>query len=437
MSKLYTILLLVLGLLISCSNDDQVRFDVVMPRENVSFIPRPGGAVMHYRLPAESDVQAVNIRYRDALGNSIYRSGSYTCDTLLIVGFNEAVENVPAEITLSNRTYEESDPIQVSFSTLDSGPTTFLKNVEIRPSWDGFMLLYSMKEEVEGMAHVFYLGKNPLTHETDTISVASFLLNKGRDTLLYPLQQISPTNTVFVRVEDFRGYIVGQREWKDVVSYETSLLTLDDFDFEDPNQLSIEDEMAQVGYRYLFDGDTRGQNLPGDAMGTYITEPNAVGKDLFIMDLREARPIAQIKLYCMLCVKRIPSHLSSSSEWALIWRSEYMDKLPCKFVVYGSNDKEDDSSWVELGRFEEDRYLEFSQRWSNRTASSYYPLIDAGNIKNEDPQSVTLNFFANGDAYRYLKVVVNDVFTNINRLDIFNPQKRVTFHEFEVYVQKK
>ena len=214
-------------------------------------------------------------------------------------------------------------------------------------------------------------------------------------------------------------------------------MTLDDFDFEDPNQLSIEDEMAQVGYRYLFDGDTRGQNLPGDAMGTYITEPNAVGKDLFIMDLREARPIAQIKLYCMLCVKRIPSHLSSSSEWALIWRSEYMDKLPCKFVVYGSNDKEDDSSWVELGRFEEDRYLEFSQRWSNRTASSYYPLIDAGNIKNEDPQSVTLNFFANGDAYRYLKGVVNDVFTNINRLDIFNPQKRVTFHEFEVYVQKK
>ncbi|MFR7808814.1 MAG: hypothetical protein ACLU4N_05800 [Butyricimonas faecihominis] len=35
------------------------------------------------------------------------------------------------------------------------------EQLEVKPSWNGFMLTYDVPQNANGMAHVFYIGKDP------------------------------------------------------------------------------------------------------------------------------------------------------------------------------------------------------------------------------------------------------------------------------------
>ena len=54
--------------LTACSSDDDNKFSVTPDVASVSFSPRSGGAVMHYALPSNLDIQSVRVRYTDAQG---------------------------------------------------------------------------------------------------------------------------------------------------------------------------------------------------------------------------------------------------------------------------------------------------------------------------------------------------------------------------------
>lgn len=58
---------------------------------------------MRYRLPADPDILSIRVRYQDAFGKEILRTGSYACDSLFLVGFNEARQGVLASITLASK----------------------------------------------------------------------------------------------------------------------------------------------------------------------------------------------------------------------------------------------------------------------------------------------------------------------------------------------
>ena len=63
MMKNTIFLLLVIFGLFACEDDDSV-FEPLTEGLEIKFTPVAGGAMMHYRLPNNSDIFAMNIRYK-------------------------------------------------------------------------------------------------------------------------------------------------------------------------------------------------------------------------------------------------------------------------------------------------------------------------------------------------------------------------------------
>ena len=108
------------------------------------------------------------------------------------------------------------------------------------------------------MVHVMYLGINPITQKSDTILLKSFPITLSGDTLKFVLQQKLDKATVVLRTEDYRGYRVKQKIWKDVDIYSVEELQLTEMNFIDKDGCSVENEKEKIGVKYLFDGDTKG-----------------------------------------------------------------------------------------------------------------------------------------------------------------------------------
>ena len=123
----------------ACSDDDDV-FDMSMTQEGIRFTPMPGGAIMHYTLPENENIMNIKVRYKDAHGVDMLRVGSYVADSLTIIGFDEAQTGVPAQVTLADKHGVESEPINVTFDTQDSGPIEFFKSVEVSSGWNGIVV---------------------------------------------------------------------------------------------------------------------------------------------------------------------------------------------------------------------------------------------------------------------------------------------------------
>lgn len=439
MRKILLLLLLISGLW-SCQDDD-TSFGVMMPLEDISFRPTAGGAIMHYKLPQDKDILSIRVRYQDALGQNVLRTGSYACDTLLLVGFNEARQEVKAYVSLCSRDDIESDPVEVTFDTEDSGPVAFFDNLEVKPSWNGFTIMYDVPENAKGMAHVLYIGENPRTKEPDTLLINSFALTAGADTLTFVLKQSYPTYNVVVRTEDFRGYMVKQKTWENVEAYNTAKLDPSHFDCLDPAGLSIEDPDAKLGRKYLFDGDTKGEIWLGTdkyTNNTYLAGPGCLGQPLFVLDFKETRLVAEIRLYAMLYVAgSMPSH---DDPYGRIFRGGVLpDMLPCSVTVFASNNKDDDASWKKIGSFEESKYQSFESRWCIRAYGhdgTYY-LRTIADVEAADPVYLEISFPPTGEEFRYIKIVVNELFDyEWSSYYGVNPGEYITLHEVEVYTNK-
>lgn len=424
------ICLLYMFVLFWACNDDESMFNVEIAQENISFKAIPGGAVMYYELPSDLDVMAIRVRYKDAFGQEIMREGSYVCDSVVLHGFNEAQQGVEGTVTLCDRNGVESGATKVTFDTQDSGPVAFFNEIEVKPGWNGFSLSYNVPAGGEGMAHVFYVGENPLTKEIDTLLVSSFVFDAGKDSLNLQVQQEASEHTVVVRTEDFRGYIVKQQIWENVKSFNTVKLEPESFEYSDPEGLGIEDTQSGISKDYLFDGDLKGfTSFGGGAtyMGTYIAGPDCFGKTLFELDLKEPKLLAEVRIYAI---------LSLSRPFMGILANAYENRLPCNITIYASNDKE---SWDEVGHYEEARDLDPGLRWAARSEGNagrdvfYSTELE---LEKAEPCYLSISFPILEKSYRYVKVVVNDTSVCFNGTD-YNIERHVTFHEFELYVGKE
>ena len=436
MRKIF-ILLWAVSLFWSCS-DNENSFGVSVPSENISFTPVAGGAVMHYRLPADSDVLAVRVRYQNAFGQDMLRTASYACDSVLLTGFNEARQGVKASVTLCDRAGNESAPVEVSFDTKDSGPIMFFNELKVAPGWEGFQLAYNIPEKAEGMAHVLYIGTNPETQELDTLLLNSFTFREGRDTVSFKLQQQVDVLTVVVRTEDInQGHMVKQMVYPDIESYNMELYPASQYTYSDPEELAENDETTKLSIDYLFDGDTKGLTslgLDGYTFGTYLAGPGAFGKPLLVIDLQEAKQVAEVRLYTIIDIEK--------RFWG-VFASYYENKLPCDAKLYATNTIEDDDSWVEVAHFSQDRNLDGALRWCERVPSMMYTglgngLKTPGEVEAADPYYLPLQLPINAIPYRYLKLVVEDTFLRLGGgTSTPNAEQYVTFHEFEVYTKKE
>ena len=93
----------------SCNDSDEA-FTVEISAEGFHFTPIMGGALLQYTLPDDPEIIAINVRYQDVYGNPILKTGSNSTDKLTLTGFNESVNNIPAQIiqSLSLLTYSSA-----------------------------------------------------------------------------------------------------------------------------------------------------------------------------------------------------------------------------------------------------------------------------------------------------------------------------------------
>jgi len=460
-------------LLATACSDSADPIVVDFPQESIHFTPKMGGAVMHYSLPDRNDVVGIHVRYLDCFGNEILRSGSALCDSLELVGFNEAQSNVACTITLQMTDHSESAPVSASFSTLDSAPIQFMKSVDIHSGWDGFSMTYSSPSGSEGtgMAHVFYLGTNPHSGESDTILMSSFNLydTEGEVFQVYKNKQNVENTTVVVRAEDYRGYMVNQKVFENVASINTAKLDSKNLKIYYDNSLEIPEEM--VGLEYLTDGDTKGtrwwETQDDHIYHTFISDKHGAGEESVPMyvDMGQCRPTSQVRLYAHLnlgsgscqgrpcfapkswCVGRADG---SACQTVQVISGDYSNDLPCSVTVYGCRNASDTQDWGNqqwelLGSFSQDPDLDYEDRWC-------YDALDCGGsysstayrtlAKCEAANAIymPIDFTADGqnEGFRYLKLVFNDVFhgTLEDNGNYKNTFKYITFHELEVYTKK-
>ncbi|WP_279090328.1 DUF4959 domain-containing protein [Butyricimonas virosa] len=444
----FTLFLFILLLaLFACQDDDKV-FDIEVPNDFVRAEAVPGGAMVYYNLPAKSDVFAINFRYKDCRGNDVLKVGDYGSDSLLLDGFNEHQTGVPVFVSLVNRQNLESDPFHLMIDTKDSAPYSFFDKADVSSSWGGFQLIYDTPEQVSGMVHIFYLGTNPHTQQIDTILMKSSPIVKGGDTLLFALQQDRAVNTVVVRTEDHRGFRVKQQIWEDVEAYFSEKLDTSNLKFIDVHNLSVENDEDKSGIKYLFDGDTKGEQRlksgKGELVHTFLAGPGATGKP-FIIDMKKERVPAKIRFYNilnnnMLRVKGLQYQTGlPQSPLGGIWLSHYEDKIPCEVTVYGGHSDDPKGEWTKIGSFSEDRTTSQNERWAARCTSVSYSYETLTALQEADPAYIEIIFPAFPITYRYIKFVVEEVFLqpyyNQNPVD-YNPSKYVTIHELEVYTKK-
>ena len=460
--------LIMVGLsLFACKDDEEIGFDVPVEfRKELSFRPIPGGSVMNYYLPSNSDIFGVRVRYNDARGIPVVKESTYLTDSIQLLGFNEAQQGVPAQVSFFNNQMAESLPMEVTFDTYDSAPVAFFDSLTVSPFWGGFSVSYRCPNTVQGMAHIFYIGTNPLTQQPDSILMTSTPIVEGGDTLNFVLQQNQETTTVVVRTEDYRGYRVKQEIFADLPCLYMDTLTPADFDFHFTGTVQTNPEY-ELGTQYLFDGDTKGINYHHNVLNgyvfrysTFVAGPNAFYRDeapaenRFIVDLREARIPASINLYAFLnWNSNWPFPGASNNPPALladIWNQSYKKSLPCKIRLYGTNENPetvDLASCALLYELNDDPgYTAWGKSWCARTDEFIGPYNDEtydnatdAEIAEADP--VVLEMLCNYSddaAYRYLIFVVTDTYHAYGQGgqgDEKNQREYITFNELEVFVK--
>lgn len=412
--------------LASCSSDDDKTFGVTPDAASVSFTPRSGGAVMHYKLPNNLDVQSIRVRYTNAQGKENMVEGTYLNDSLSLVGFNEARTDVPAYISYVNRQGDVSEETQTTFSTKDSGPCAFFKDAEVKSAWNGVELSYNLPDaDMKGFAHIFYIGTNPTNNQPDTILAKTINLQRGENSSFIKFDQEKDNYDIIIRTEDYAGYFVQSKEWKNVKSYQTEKFPEDQLKVTCPS--SIENDDEKVGLEYLTDGDDRGYRSARGNYGqyyTFIMGPYGVGKYIDI-DLGQAKVLASVRIYAQCKTKE--SYYDEFNE-------DYPNLLPNEVTIYGSNDE---AKWTKIGHYYEPADLDHGQWWSTNGLIQRFNELSYDDLAQiPSPLYLDVAFSISDVSYRYIRVVPNSVFKH-NTIPMFaNTRQYVTMQELEVYTKK-
>ena len=445
----------------ACKDDDMSGFDAMTEFRNIEFEPMPGGAIMRYYLPENEDIYGIRVRYTNAWDEQQVRESSYLSDSLMLTGFTEARTDVPALVSFFNRQMQESEPMEITFSTEKSATVAIFDSLTVNPFWGGFNVTYRTPETVNGIIHVFYLGINPYTQAMDSILMASLPITEGGDTLNFVMTTPQESIDVIVRTDSYDGKRVKQEIIPGVPCLIMDTLTPADFDFRFTGEIVKSDEY-EVGEQYLLDGDKKGFGFRENRLGgerykysTFVAGPYAFG-ERFIVDLREAKVPAAVNLYAYMYFGDNYPIGEGSDPFALeTWTGCYPTRLPCKITLYGTNENPetvDLSTCAKLFQLDDpvsnSYWDEYSwARYTDCYGSGSYELfptygtswLDKTVEEMEAAEPVVLNMLCNytGAEYRYLIFVVADTYSsgrwgNDEYED--NVKEYVSFNELEVCV---
>ena len=100
--------------------------------------------------------------------------------------------------------------------------------------------------------------------------------------------------------------------------------------------------------------------------------------------------------------------------------------------------------WVKLGTFKQDKNLPNKERWPYATRNTYpRRTFSQVQVLPDVFMEVIIPAIEQGDGYRYVKMVINEVFLNPTlppgqgNINNHNPYNYVQFHELEIYTEKE
>lgn len=421
---------LLMGALSACSDSDST-FSPGIGAEAFSFEPTAGGAVMHYVLPANEDIVGLNVQYKDFSGEKCEVQGSVLADSVILSGFNEAQSDVPAQVRLEKRDGSQSAPINVTFSTSSSGPVTFVDSVRVMSGWDGFTVITNVPKEADasGLAHIYYVGTNVFTHQPDTVSLSTFRIRKGTDTLNFVPAEKNVAFDVVIRTENNKGYMVKEKTYPNIAAYVSRLLPRDEFTFEWSK--SVEDPDNAIGAEEMLNGNTKGITYFDEAVGTRthicMAGRYAIGEPMYV-DMKKNRVTAGIRIYEPLNIRYGDIYSRLASKYTnpvngIGGVSDIVQKTPCNVDLYAAKDDGgsgadwDSKEWKLIGSFAQDQRISPYLRWCYGCSTDSYTRSEniystREEVENANPIYMSIDVVADGqgDGYRYLKIVVNQCF---------------------------
>jgi hypothetical protein len=98
--------------------------------------PAPGGVTITYRIPEAEDILAVKGVYTLSNGKTYEATTSFYENKLEIAGYNDLLEHT-VKIFAVNRAQEMSDPVEVTFTPLESSLGKVIKTMEIISAFGG------------------------------------------------------------------------------------------------------------------------------------------------------------------------------------------------------------------------------------------------------------------------------------------------------------
>ena len=416
--KKYLLILFIASIFFSCNDDEKIIFDADLSDLVVSFEPFEGGAIMNYTLPSNTEIYGIMAKYKDYNGKEITVKGTHSNNSVELFGFNAAEDAVPVEVFLIDVEDNLTKPVIKSFSTLQSAALTVLDKIEVFPHWDGFRVKYpEISGRSEGYINIYYIGVNPKTNEIDSLLVSSMPISKdGRNVQYTQLDDKSIEDvTVIVKTEDARGNVVKKKVYDNVeVAHSEQFdpqILLQGFEGS-----SVEDDSRKYGYKYLFDGDRKGEQCltkgNSSKLYSYKSELGAEFNDNVItLDLQNEEEIAWVRIYSHLSAL-MPNNAMGGMQLTKM-KLEFQWYYPNHVTLYATNDKDaPESEWSELSEFKEYAQLDRENRWTYPAfdAEEFYTINEFDLFQKAKPNYIQLNCNISGIGYRYLKIKINETF---------------------------
>ncbi len=444
--KKILLILLTIPLLFSCKDDELESFDVDLSTLDVSFTPYEGGAYMNYTLPPNADIYGIQAKYKDWTGKEMLVKGTHANNQLDLFGFNEAASNIPVAITLIDHKGNHSEQVNKTFATLSSSSFSIFDELEVAPHWNGFRVTYpELDSHIEGFMNIYFVGKDPVSKEIDTIRTTTLpLMKDGYNYMYTDIQEEDNTGqvTVVVKTEDNRGNIMRTQVFENIEVSMSTKFPSDQIGFEGS---SVEGGSEIYGSEFLFDGLLRGERcLEGNddrKYYVYKSEPGAEfdsTTNVITLDLQDAKEIAWIRIYSQLCAK-LPSSRTPNQIFRMRLHLQFY--YPSHVILYGANDKDaPETEWVYLSEYYEHPQIDQTSRWSfpGFDPENYYTNDELEKFKAQDPNYIQLNVNITGNQYRYVKVRVKEThFTQMESGSLTGYTGEFTMEELEVYVKKE
>ena len=235
------------------------------------------------------------------------------------------------------------------------------------------------------------------------------------------------------------GNIVKKQIFENVPVSRSEQFSSGDIGFEGS---SVEDESKKLGWKYLFDGDVRGEQcLSNGDENKFYSYVSAVGaefdeRNVITLDLKDEKEIACIRIYSHLSGKIIDNR--SGRLTYMKW--QYENCFPNHVTLYGTNDKDAmEEGWVEISSFNQYALVDKEARWSYQAYNpeEFYTAEEIDLFKKADPNYIELSCDITGNSYRYLKVKINETFYRMSGSSEIGKTGEFGMEELEVFVKSE